>query len=70
MSLKDRPAQIIELSSTRLALIALPMCLMVMQTALIDPLGPTRWATHPIRPTQVPHPFVTLRIIHQALNIQ
>jgi hypothetical protein len=70
MPLKDGPTQIVELSTTRLALIPLSMGLVVVKAPLVDLPTASSWTDHPLRPAQLSHHFIAFGIVHKSLNIQ
>ena len=68
MALENRSAQVIKLLLARQAPIALSIAVAVMMSAFLDVCRIAVGAVNPIRPAQVTHHFITLRIINQLLD--
>ena len=66
---KNRPRQIIELLSTRLAAIPSAFLMAVIPASLGDLVGLTVRAAHPTGPAPPANFLVTLRIINQVVDV-
>lgn len=64
MPFEDRPAQIVILLSERLTRVALLVRIPVMMFAFLNVVRVALRASNPIRPAQLAHHLVTLRIIN------
>lgn len=68
MPLENRPVHIVKLLPAGLTLITLSIAVAVMIASFLDLHRITFRAANSLRPAQLVHHFITLRIVNQLLN--
>ncbi len=68
MPFTNRSSQIVKLLTTHLTNVALPVLIPIMMSAFLDLVRIAFWTAKPIRPAQLAHHLVTLRIVNQLFN--
>lgn len=69
MAFEDRSAQIVKLLTALMANGALPVRISIMMSAFLDLVRIAIRTANPIRPTQLAHHLVTLRVVDQLLYV-
>lgn len=69
MTFEDGTGQIVEIVSTRFAMVPLTMLLRFIEAVFDDVLVAAKWTPHPLRPTQFANFSIATCIVDEVLDI-